>query len=207
MHGLATLCGLLLAANASLACTCWQLPFTFIGFGTFGTSPSEINAMGQARAYLNGSTVISLTVVTTGWGRCCAPVAFSISGTLNNGLAISGTATIDTTTSPWNSSFIVEVTSISVSNPATSQLLATDNGGFKLYFARIPGLQMQRDTNTITLSWNVSATNFVLEQASSPASPANSWTPVSVPVQTNGATISVSLATTNASGFFRLRKS
>jgi len=154
---LIALCGALLAANGAFACTCIELPFTFIGFGTFGTSQQEINSMGQARSYLGGATVTRLTVVTTGWGRCCLPVAFSFSGTLSSGLLISGTATLDTTTSPWNALFTMDVTSITVTNPVTSQLLATDNGGFKLYFARIPALQMQRDGGSMTLSWDISA--------------------------------------------------
>src|SRR2546427_5197256 len=63
------LCGLLLAANAALACQCIQLPFTKTGFGLFWTSPQDIAAMGSTSNYLAGTTVTSLTLVTTAWGR------------------------------------------------------------------------------------------------------------------------------------------
>jgi len=55
---------------------------------------------------------------------------------------------------------------------------------------------------TVTISWPSSATDFVLQQ-NSDLSTAN-WTPVGLPVTTNGATLSVTISPPAGNLFFRL---
>jgi hypothetical protein len=55
---------------------------------------------------------------------------------------------------------------------------------------------------TVTVSWPASATNYVLQQ-NSDLTTAN-WTPVGLPVSTNGATMSVTISPPTGNLFFRL---
>jgi len=57
---------------------------------------------------------------------------------------------------------------------------------------------------TVTVSWPSSATNYVLQQ-NSDLNTAN-WTPVGLPVTTNGATLSVTISPQAGNLFFRLKQ-
>jgi hypothetical protein len=57
---------------------------------------------------------------------------------------------------------------------------------------------------TVTVSWPASATDFVLQQ-NSDLNTAN-WTPVGLPVSTNGATLSVTISPPAGNLFFRLNR-
>jgi hypothetical protein len=57
---------------------------------------------------------------------------------------------------------------------------------------------------TVTVSWPSSATNYVLQQ-NSDLTTAN-WTPVGLPVTTNGATLSVTISPQAGNLFFRLKQ-
>jgi hypothetical protein len=57
---------------------------------------------------------------------------------------------------------------------------------------------------TVTVSWPSSATDFVLQQ-NSDLNTAN-WTPVGLPVNTNGATMSVTISPPAGNLFFRLKQ-
>ena len=57
---------------------------------------------------------------------------------------------------------------------------------------------------TVTVSWPSSATNYVLQQ-NSDLTTAN-WTPVGLPVSTNGATMSVTISPPAGNLFFRLKQ-
>ena len=55
---------------------------------------------------------------------------------------------------------------------------------------------------TVTVSWPSSATNYVLQQNSDLT--AANWTPVGLPVTTNGTTLSVTISPPAGNLFFRL---
>jgi hypothetical protein len=55
---------------------------------------------------------------------------------------------------------------------------------------------------TVTVSWPASATNYVLQQNSNLATV--NWTPVGLPITTNGATLSVTISPPVGNLFFRL---
>jgi hypothetical protein len=55
---------------------------------------------------------------------------------------------------------------------------------------------------TVTVSWPSSATNYVLQQNSNLTTV--NWTPVGLPVTTNGATLSVTISPPTGNLFFRL---
>ncbi len=55
---------------------------------------------------------------------------------------------------------------------------------------------------TVTVSWPASATNYVLQQ--NPNLTTANWTPVGLPVSTNGATLSVTISPPLGNLFFRL---
>ena len=207
------LCAALLAGSVAFACT---RPFGFIplwqGAGAFGTSHQVLVNMGSARSFLEGSTVTTLTVIETNYDGLCRSLGFRFTGSTSAGYTFGGTATPERIESiPLNSpGFTMNVTAIAVTNAATGQQLATDDGGFKLDYVAVaprPSIRLTRNVAGLTLAWDTSATGFVPERAATPYAPANQWTQVSPPYQTNGATISVQLPATNAAGFFRLRKS
>jgi hypothetical protein len=95
--------------------------------------------MGTARSYLEGVIVENLVVIETDYDASCRSLAFAFQGTTSDGLSVSGTSvpqhtkgrrTVD------SSGFTMNVTSVTVTDPVTSQVLASDpDGGFKLYFA------------------------------------------------------------------------
>jgi len=57
---------------------------------------------------------------------------------------------------------------------------------------------------TVTISWSLTATNFVLQQNSDLNT--LSWTPVGLPVTTNGTTLSVTISPPAGNLFFRLKQ-
>jgi hypothetical protein len=57
---------------------------------------------------------------------------------------------------------------------------------------------------TVTVSWPSSATNYVLQQNSNLTTV--NWTPVGLPVSTNGATMSVTISPPAGNLFFRLKQ-
>ena len=83
-------------------------------------------------------------------------------------------------------------------------------GGFWSFIAVVqtPGapllaISFNRQPPTVTVSWPISATNYVLQQ-NSDLKLANNWTPVGLPVTTNGATLSVTINPPAGNWFFRL---
>src|ERR1051326_3841156 len=198
----ATLCSLLVATHSTFACSKAFLYF-WQGTGAFGTSQKDTRNMGSVSVYLANTTVTSLNVDETSYDGECRTIGFSFSGTTSGGFSFNGTATPETGAFlPLNSpGFTMVVTSIRVTKPATGQVLATEDGGFKLDYIAIapsPTIQVQRSAAGIALSWSTLAAGFVLDQADSAAAPVSSWTKVTAPLQTNGTTISVIIPTTNA---------
>ena len=56
----------------------------------------------------------------------------------------------------------------------------------------------------VTISWPISAANYVLQQNSNLTT--SNWTPVGLPVTTNGATLSVTISPPAGNWFFRLKQ-
>jgi len=72
-----------------------------------------------------------------------------------------------------------------------------------------PLLTISRDLGTdgLTVSWNASASGFVLERtATLAASPASPWSQVELPYQTNAGRIFVTEPSPSGNTFYRLRK-
>ena len=128
---LATLCGLLVAATAGVACS--KIPSHWFGSGVFN-NPQK---MGDARLFLDGATAPSMSVYETDYDASCRTLAYAFSGTTSDGFNFTGTAVPAKSGGRQTSitSFSMKVTSISVTDPVTGEVLATDDGGFKIDFA------------------------------------------------------------------------
>jgi O-glycosyl hydrolase len=72
-------------------------------------------------------------------------------------------------------------------------------------FSQLPVLRAQLVASSITVSWPITATNYVLE-ASAGIDGASNWSAVTNTPQPNGQEVFVSVATTGQQQFFRLRK-
>ena len=71
-----------------------------------------------------------------------------------------------------------------------------------------PFLSAIHTNSNVTVSWDLPATSFILEQAMSLASPPppNAWIQVPFPYQTNATKISITVPSPSGNGFYRLRK-
>jgi len=130
---LLTICSLLLAATAAFACE--KIPTHWGGTGVFGSSQKDLKAMGDTRLFLEGLTT-SMSVYEADYDGSCRTTAYGFFGTTPDGFAFRGTAVPKKDGGRQTSitTFTMQVTSITITDPATSEVLATDDGGFKIDF-------------------------------------------------------------------------
>jgi hypothetical protein len=121
----------LLVAAAALACT--KIPMSWFGSGGFN-SPQK---MGDVRLFLDGATAPALWVHESNYDAQCRTTAYIFNGTTSDGFNFSGYAVPGKShrRQPSIITFTMTVTSIQVTDPVTGQVLATDDGGFKIDFA------------------------------------------------------------------------
>ena len=86
---------------------------------------------------------------------------------------------------------------------------ALQGGFWSAFVVPTPGaplLRIARAGTNIMVSWPRSAPGFILDQTPTLQGTPPPWTPVPFPYQTNGATVSVTLAPAPGANFFRMRQ-